>query len=69
MMNKMDAMKLTTTLSSPLPESARPTAPIIGRQAVNEIKRKDPSSMLLTNGYPRPTFFDYRVRGISYNQL
>jgi hypothetical protein len=65
----MDALKLTTTLSTSIPESARPTAPIISRQPVNEWKRKDPSSTMLTTRYPRPVFFDYRVRGIGYGQL
>ena len=68
-MSKLDSLKLTKTLSSTFPESARPTAPIIGRQPVNEWKHKDPSSTILTTRYPQPTFFDYRVRGIGFNQL
>jgi hypothetical protein len=65
----MESIKLTTTLSSHQQGSAQPTAPIIGRQQVGEWKRKDPSSTAMGNRYPRPSFFDYRVRGVSFNQL
>ena len=64
----MERLKLTTTLSS-RQGSAQPTAPVIGRQQESEWKRRDPSSTSAGNRYPRPTFFDYRVRGIGYNQL
>lgn len=64
----MERLKLTTALSS-RQGGAQPTAPVIGRQQVSEWKQKDPSSTSAGNRYPRPTFFDYRVRGIGYNQL
>lgn len=65
----MESIKLTRTLSSHQQGSAQPTAPVIGRQQMSEWKRRDPSSTSLGNRYPRPGFFDYRVRGIGYNQL
>ena len=65
----MESLKLTRTFSSHQQGSAQPTAPIIGRQQVGEWKRKDPSSTTAGNRYPKPTFFDYRVRGIGYNLL
>ncbi|WP_148661146.1 hypothetical protein [Flavisolibacter tropicus] len=65
----MGSLKLTTTQSSQQRGSAQPTAPIIGRQQLGVWKRSDPSSTSLGNRYPRPGFFDYRVRGIGYNQL
>ena len=65
----MGSLKLTTTQSTQQQGSAQPTAPEIGRQQLSGWKRRDPSSTSLGNRYPRPGFFDYRVRGIGYNQL
>lgn len=65
----MESLKLTTTQSLQQRGSAQPTAPVIGRQQLSGWKRSDPSSTSLGNRYPRPSFFDYRVRGIGYNQL
>lgn len=64
----MDKIKFSTRAST-TQISDRPTAPIIGKQLQDEWKRNDPSSTTHTNRYPKPIFFDYRVRGVGYTSL
>lgn len=42
--------------------SARPVAPVATRQAVSDRRSPDPSSVLRSDRYPIPSFFEYRMR-------
>jgi len=58
-----------TDYSSNPSASARPIAPAIGRQNTNSWKKADPSSAAFAEKYPRPSFFDYRVRASGFERL
>jgi hypothetical protein len=42
--------------------NAKPSAPFSARQAVTDRRAPDPSSVLRSDRYPIPTFFEYRMR-------
>lgn len=42
----------------------RPVAPFTARQASTDRRAPDPSSVLRSDRYPIPNFFEYRMRAI-----
>ena len=44
--------------------NTKPTAPITGRQPVIDRRSPDPSSVLRSDRYPIPSFFEYRMRSV-----
>jgi hypothetical protein len=40
----------------------KPMAPVAARQAVNDRRSPDPSSVLRSDRYPIPSSFEYRMR-------
>ena len=43
-------------------ETTRPSAPFASRQAYSDRRAPDPSSVLRSDRYPIPAFFEYRLR-------
>jgi len=66
----MNVLTTTSTLTRQVSNQGRPSMPATGRQPVIERKMADPSSTAPKNqGYPIPSFFEYRIKANDYDPL